>query len=306
MLVSLMCLCQTMGMKFAVFSDVHGNLPALQVVAADIDKWAPDFTVVNGDVVNRGPRPAACWNFVQAKVKNEGWHMTRGNHEEYVINHLNHSGSEKVFQMSIWTLAQMGVLADELLTLPDSWSHQHHKAGEFRATHASMAGSRVGVYPSDPSTPIEHFRPLIAPPPAVLCVGHTHLPMIKLIDDTWVINSGSAGQPCYGEKKACYARVTWHKGEWEAEIVRLSYDRPQTQRDWFESGIFEETSLMTQLIYHEWRTALPLLLKWFREYVPQRTAGLNQQGLNQQTEDRLMKEFLASLGLSSVSLNDRL
>ena len=33
-------------MKFALLSDVHGNLPALQAVAADIAAWRPDVSVV--------------------------------------------------------------------------------------------------------------------------------------------------------------------------------------------------------------------------------------------------------------------
>ncbi|MEM9773754.1 MAG: metallophosphoesterase family protein [Chloroflexota bacterium] len=288
-------------MKFAVFSDVHGNLPALQAVAADVDKWGADFTVVNGDVINRGPLPAACWDFVQARAKNDGWHIVRGNHEEYVLNHLNPEKVDKVFQMSLWTLSKIRSSVDQLLALPEQWSKLDERAGELRVTHASMAGSRIGIYPTVPSTSIETFRPLIDPPPSVLCVGHTHLPMIKMIDDTLVINSGSAGQPCYGEKKACYAQVTWHKGGWEAEIVRVPYDRKQTQLDWFDSGIFDETSLITRLIYHEWRTALPLLLKWFREYVPQGTAGLHQQA-----ENHLIESFLESMGMLDISLDDRL
>ena len=39
-------------MKLAVLSDIHGNWPALEAVAADIDAWQPDLVVVNGDVVN--------------------------------------------------------------------------------------------------------------------------------------------------------------------------------------------------------------------------------------------------------------
>ncbi|MEM8857474.1 MAG: metallophosphoesterase family protein [Chloroflexota bacterium] len=288
-------------MKFAILSDIHANLPALHVVADHIDRWRPDFVVVNGDVINRGPKPAECWRFIQDKVVNDDWKLVRGNHEEYVINHLNPENVSKLFPMSIWTLEMIESHVDQLLNLETMWSHVSEQAGEFRAVHASMKGSRIGIYPVQPTEAVAYFYDLITPAPAVICVGHTHLPMIKLVGETLIVNSGAAGQPCYGEKKACYAQVTWHQGAWEAEIIRLNYDRRQTQIDWFESGIFEQTSKITELIYHEWRTAIPLILKWFREDVPNGTAGMDQH-----TENQLISQFLENLGLPHVSLTDRL
>jgi 3',5'-cyclic AMP phosphodiesterase CpdA len=47
-------------MKIAVLADIHGNLPALAAVAADIAAWNPDAIAVGGDIVNRGPSSAAC------------------------------------------------------------------------------------------------------------------------------------------------------------------------------------------------------------------------------------------------------
>ena len=54
-------------MKLAVLSDIHGNWPGLMVVADHIERWQPDLVIVNGDVINRGPNSAACWDFVQQK-----------------------------------------------------------------------------------------------------------------------------------------------------------------------------------------------------------------------------------------------
>ncbi|MFK7804046.1 MAG: metallophosphoesterase [Anaerolineae bacterium] len=260
-------------MKFAILSDIHANVQALETIANDIEKWGPDFTVVNGDIINRGPKPAECWRFVQDKAKRKNWQITRGNHEEYVMRHLKPVEGQVLFPMSGWTVKQMVGLEDELFAMQGVWSHHHPEAGEIRATHASMAGSQQGIYPRDPA---DKIREMIAPAPAVLCIGHVHIPFVKIVDQTMIVNSGSAGQPCYGEKKACYARVMWQDGGWQAEIMRLPYDRASTQHDWFESGILEETakhSLMTTLVYHEWRTAHPLMLKWYFEYYPAVKAG---------------------------------
>ena len=260
-------------MKFAILSDIHANMQALEAVADDIEKWRPDFTVVNGDIINRGPKPAECWRFVQARADSHNWQVTRGNHEEYVMRHLRPVEGQTFFPMSAWTVKQMVGHEEELFGMQEVWSHTHPDGGEIRAVHASMAGSQKGIYPRDSN---EKVREMIAPAPAVISIGHIHLPYVKFVDKTLIVNSGSAGQPCYGEKKACYARVMWQDGGWQAEIMRIPYDRAATNRDWFESGILEETAkhdLMTVLVYHEWRTAHPLMLKWFFEYFPAVKAG---------------------------------
>ncbi len=283
-------------MKFAVLSDIHANLPALEAVTADIEAWSPDYVIVNGDVINRGPQPAECWAFVQDKIKTAAWKLTRGNHEEYVLNHLHDNGDEKSFPMSYWTLNRMKGHVHELQAMEEVWSVAAPEMGEFRATHASMAGSRKGINPIDP---IDKVREFIAPPPAVLCVGHIHLPFVRLVDQTMIVNSGSSGQPCYGEKHGCYAQISWGCGEWSAEIRRVPYDREATHKAWFDSGILESTDLMTHIIYHEWRTAKPLVLKWMNEYLPKVNAG-------EVAEGEMLAQFLEREGLGVASQSDRL
>jgi 3',5'-cyclic AMP phosphodiesterase CpdA len=68
-------------MKFAILSDIHGNLPALQAVAAHIEAWQPDHTIVNGDIVNLGPDSVECWQFIETKQRSANWQITQGNHE---------------------------------------------------------------------------------------------------------------------------------------------------------------------------------------------------------------------------------
>ena len=67
-------------MQIAVLADIHGNLPALKAVAAEIDRLSPDLVVVAGDFQNRGPNPREVTEF----VAQSGWTLLRGNHEDYV------------------------------------------------------------------------------------------------------------------------------------------------------------------------------------------------------------------------------
>jgi Icc-related predicted phosphoesterase len=43
-------------MRIAVLADIHGNLPALEAVLADVDRRAVDRIVLNGDIAG-GPLP---------------------------------------------------------------------------------------------------------------------------------------------------------------------------------------------------------------------------------------------------------
>ena len=45
-------------MKIAAIYDIHGNLPALEAVLAEIEQAQPDRMVVGGDVAT-GPMPRA-------------------------------------------------------------------------------------------------------------------------------------------------------------------------------------------------------------------------------------------------------
>jgi len=54
-------------MRLAILSDIHGNLPALQATEKHVETWRPDHVIVNGDIVNRGPSSAACWDLIESK-----------------------------------------------------------------------------------------------------------------------------------------------------------------------------------------------------------------------------------------------
>jgi len=51
--------------KFAVFSDVHGNLEALEAVLADIAAERVQEMICLGDIVGYGPSPAECSEMIR-------------------------------------------------------------------------------------------------------------------------------------------------------------------------------------------------------------------------------------------------
>jgi predicted phosphodiesterase len=69
--------------RLAVLSDIHGNLPALEAVLADMKPFAVDQVVIAGDVVNWGPFSAD----VMERVTCENWAIIRGNNEFYLLEY---------------------------------------------------------------------------------------------------------------------------------------------------------------------------------------------------------------------------
>ncbi len=69
-------------MRIAVFSDIHGNLPALKSIISDIRKNNIDKTIYLGDVIGIGPNPRECLDLIMEN----NIEMVLGNHELYYLN----------------------------------------------------------------------------------------------------------------------------------------------------------------------------------------------------------------------------
>ncbi|MFQ5611977.1 MAG: metallophosphoesterase family protein [Anaerolineae bacterium] len=280
-------------MKIAVLADIHGNLPALEAVAAHIDAWQPEAVIVGGDIVNRGPRSLDCLRFVQERQRRQGWQVVRGNHEDYVIfqgsPETPRSGPAfELFGPANFAYRQLDGQVSALEKMPFQTSLAAPDGSELRVTHASMGGIRDGIFPE---TSDESLRRKIIPPPAVLCVGHTHRPLIRQVDQTLVVNVGAVGAPFDGDLRAGYAQLCWQRGGWRVEIIRLDYDRAQTERDFFETGFVAESGPVSHIMLAELRAARSYLYLWMHRYEAPVLAG-------EVTIEEAVNEYLAELGVT--------
>lgn len=63
---------------WAIIADIHGNLPALQAVLAELDKLGVSQGLVLGDLVGYGPFPNECVELIRSR----GFKVIMGNHDE--------------------------------------------------------------------------------------------------------------------------------------------------------------------------------------------------------------------------------
>ncbi|MDT0644575.1 metallophosphoesterase family protein [Zunongwangia sp. F363] len=77
-------------MKYLIFGDVHGNLPALEKLF-ETEKGNYDLAVCHGDVVNYGPWSNECVAFIKDLPSIV---TLKGNHEENYLNGSYHGTSE--------------------------------------------------------------------------------------------------------------------------------------------------------------------------------------------------------------------
>lgn len=263
-------------LKVAVLSDIHGNLPALRAVLADVDAWQPDRVIVNGDVINRGPRPADCWAIVHERMINAGWDITLGNHEEYTLEwdkpRPDLSAVDRdMFRTSHWTYEQLDADAiKQLRRLPLSVTITAPDGTHLRAQHASLRGTSDGV---GPWTTDDELRAKIEPAPDVFVTSHTHRLFQRRLDATLVVNSGSVGCPLDGDVRATYARLVWD-GAWTADLLRVPYDRAATQRDFDAVAWLEIAGASAHLLYREWLDARSYFPTWVRLYNDRVKVGL--------------------------------
>jgi putative phosphoesterase len=218
-------------MRIGILSDIHGNLPALEAVMADLQTQRVDSLYCLGDLVGYGASP----NEVTQVIKDPGIQTIMGNYDDGVGFDRDECGcayrdpheralGERSFA---WTKDQ---------TIPENKAFLRTLAPELRL---DAAGQRVLLVHGSPrkmneylfeDRPLSSFQRLAAGSNADLIVfGHTHRPYAKHVDNVWFVNAGSIGKPKDGDWRACYVILS-PGAEEPAEIIRVRYDVERAAR----------------------------------------------------------------------------
>lgn len=213
---------------FAVISDIHGNLEALEAVLNDIDKRGIKKIYCLGDIVGYGANPRECIDIIRnRKIKS-----VIGNHDYAVANKdsdyiqcFNSEAREAIF----WTIEQ---LKEEyflfLQNLPFVYSFE-----DYFFSHASLVKPEEFRYLYKTSITKNDF--IGFDDNLILFIGHTHKPFkilfkddkicpvdeeTAIVEEMGIFNIGSVGQPRDSNNKACYAVCDDRK----IQYIRIDYD----------------------------------------------------------------------------------
>jgi predicted phosphodiesterase len=259
--------------SIALLSDIHGNLPALEAVAADIARRRPDAVHVLGDMINGCPWSAD----VLDRLIDLGWPMLLGNHDDAVIQ----LGTQRMepryrdrdrYAALWWTRARLpdhGLAA--LAALPLEGSIATSGVPPLRLVHGLPGNFFVGLRPDSPADWAARHLARVAE--GTVAGGHTHVAMVRRIPgpngSSWlVINSGSAGVSYDGDPRASYVWLAGDRAGWRAEIRRMDYDRSALERDWRCSGLAREGGVLGEMFLRSALSGLPWVadfMWWVRQ-----------------------------------------
>ncbi len=235
-------------MRYAIFSDVHANLTALDAVLADAEGRRPDAYLCLGDVVGYGPDPNEC----VARVRALGAETVAGNHDRAAVGDVDLETFTPLARAAIeWT---QHVLTPDARAWLAALPPRACPRG-FLAVHGSPRDP-VSEYIFDLPTALANF----AADPFVRCfVGHTHVPGVYVLerdgrvaaagllagapvplrpDARYIINVGSVGQPRDGDPRAAYALFDTQPET--VTLVRVAYSVAFTQAKMRAAGLPED------------------------------------------------------------------
>jgi len=186
--------------RVLVVSDIHGNWPALEAVAA----VPHDSVVCLGDIVGYGPQPGECLRWLRAN----GAEIVQGNHDRALADDVP-PRCRPDFEWLASAAAGIGrrQLDDEEKTFLRALPRTRRVVLDGRralVVHATPVDPLYDYLPPDPDA----WRAAVAGIDAdILLVGHTHLPFHFQLGGLHVVNPGSVGQPKDGDPRAACAVI---------------------------------------------------------------------------------------------------
>jgi predicted phosphodiesterase len=174
-------------LRIAILSDIHGNLPALEAVAADIDKQSPDHVWCGGDIAWGAPWASECIQF----VREAEWVTVRGNTDVWITGDPQ-TIQEPDKREELASLARSHEINDEesqwLLNLPLG----HTGPGSILLIHGTPESPFQAPQPDAPAGEFEMYEGK----GSLVVYAHVHQAFTRrLKDGTVVANTGAVGLP---------------------------------------------------------------------------------------------------------------
>lgn len=226
-----------MSKRYAIISDIHSNIEALDAVLRHISTQRVDSIVCLGDVVGYNAAPTECIR----RIRSLGCKVVKGNHDHYCSHPDVDLDDFQPNAASVieWTRRN---ISDE----DTQWLHNLPltlKYMGFTIVHSTLDSPENFRYVFDNQDAQDSF---LSQKTRVCFHGHTHVPCIffhppgktspkdivkyhatngHLDPGNYFINVGSVGQPRDGDWRSCYAILTVHSlTDIDVEFHRVEYD----------------------------------------------------------------------------------
>ncbi len=224
----------------AVIADIHGILPSLEAVKADLSKHSPDAILVAGDFLG-GPQPKSTLAFLQTM----DCQFILGNGEAYMLKMHRGAAPEawwthRQFDLARWVYGRLEESDfDFLEALPEHWVVHPPGSEPLRVIHGAPWDINQLVFPH--TAPEVFERALKAIPENVLVFAHTHLPEILRRHGKLAVNPGSVSNNLNGDTRATYATLTWDGAVWRPALHTVGYNLQDVVDAFQETGFLEAT-----------------------------------------------------------------
>jgi len=230
-------------MRVAIFSDVHGNLTALEAVLDDIKQQSPDLTIFAGDLCVDGARPVACLD----RVRDENISAIYGNTDQRLSNRpiLSEDAEgetqrrkQQIEDNDDWTWVQLNPSGRTWLSALPFYrrvSPTTNPDDDLLVVHANPKNAVQHIFPSEerqqelfgevrqPDDDLVLKKVLGDLSGGIVAFGHLHIPSIRQWQDLTLVNVSSVSLPLDGDQRAKYGLFTWDEG-WNIEHRYVAYD----------------------------------------------------------------------------------
>jgi predicted phosphodiesterase len=222
-------------MRYALISDIHANLPALEAVLSDIERRSDiNATYHLGDLVGYAPWPDETIELLRQRMIPG----ISGNYDSTVATDYKHCGCKYEDPRQ-----------EELSHVSYDWTRKHTSAASKRFLGAlpfRLDVRPLGGHTSGPTLIMVHGTPTLntvywtedrpesfcirmaeiagAKAGDVIAFGHTHLPYRREVGGMHFVNTGSVGRPKDGDWRAGYVILEVGAGDPNVEFVRVDYD----------------------------------------------------------------------------------
>jgi predicted phosphodiesterase len=202
-------------MRIAVLCDIHGNLPALQAVLAEVEQAGVDLVVFGGDVA-AGPMPVETIEVLAAYRRPA--RFVRGNADRLMVETFD--GMPKADGApDSWPASKLSrTHRDFLSSFEPSVEIAVDGLGMVVCCHAGLESDELPII--TPATPDDVIaEALTAARGRLVVAGHTHMQFDRRVANGRMVNAGSVGKP-YSDQPGAY----WALLGPEVEFRRTAYD----------------------------------------------------------------------------------